>query len=952
MLIYIKGKKQSNFSTGGKLRNDVWVSERMSEVHSDWDINKIHKKKTNSIDFDSVSSQMRWYQSNAGKFPPATWPSGPKYQQPMTFDDWTICQDYYKKTFINSSICDNPLPICFKNIKLPECHPEARWKKDNMWSPRRGHAAVVAEGKLYVIGGRAREFTRMDDARLIGGVQDRKIETVVHHRTIREQNILKNDVWVSEDGLGRNWKLVTPGCKDQQQDVLLKYESWSRQRDEISFPKLFGGLGSRCHATKDCYGEAKCLSLEGSSKRVCVCPLFSAREHHSVSIQHTYYSEEAGNTFAEDYFFLVGGFTSVRQSFCSNRSCGSVNSYRLAMDDAWVSNNGLKWVQFKPAFDSRLSYSGRGAHTALIIHGNSIKNETVNNENHDRLWIFGGETSSPEAADIDYLDDVWSIDLPSKPCCLLNGDCHSSQHPLTVTDIGTCLPNVFDWSNHQFPHKWSGRSGHVVLYEPPSSFNSFREQICIYGGRNEEGVLSDVWTWNLIDGEPWRVDFQPDQWYRTTQNGKVFFGTQLTNKMANLAISPYQYYLSEDANITSLFKLFLPVPSKRLSFNQNIARSAHLVKNEDVEKMRNLDIYTIHDLAFANLYTILKLRGFHYPWEESRKVNEICYLRKLAISLIEKCRIKTSVDQSEIEPHEKKYECNDGACNLDAWDGCLPLEGLKFVDVYGLGNVTVPQQTYEIIHELDEINCRQTPGRRHMAAGITLNNKMMVLGGQGRLSDELFRDVWYRDDSFPETKIVTSPETYTHDTIFSFASNEPGAFLFEYKIIDVVERRELTPWLVTTEVVGVDVSWLDNKKGGPGKGIYVLYVRAIDPSGNKEFRYSIQSNMHVWMYLPPLPWGTIFGFTILLIFIIMSLYFEYRRRAKRKALERYAIRRMRRKFKLQSKLEMGNGNWTEAYFLNDKQQKHRENKGHKICKDIVQDKKVRLTLVLVTFKLF
>eukprot|EP00957_Ditylum_brightwellii_P031880 2417151-Ditylum_brightwellii.AAC.1 len=77
----------------------------------------------------------------------------------------------------------------------------------------------------------------MDDARLVGGIQDHRVETMRDHPTTREETLLKNDIWVSEDGLGRQWRLLTPGCKDPQEDVLLQTEVWSRNINDPNVPK-------------------------------------------------------------------------------------------------------------------------------------------------------------------------------------------------------------------------------------------------------------------------------------------------------------------------------------------------------------------------------------------------------------------------------------------------------------------------------------------------------------------------------------------------------------------------------------------------------------------------------------------------------------------------------------------------------------------------------------------
>ena len=134
-----------------------------------------------------------------------------------------------------------------------------------MRSPRRGLGAAVANGKVFVVGGQAREYARIDDSRLFGGlaVQNR-IETVKEHSTIREDLVLKNDIWSSGDE-GVTWQLVNPGCKDPQEDVLMQTEVWSRDHSNQSIPKFVGSISSKCVTSSDCYGVAECKALGHTS---------------------------------------------------------------------------------------------------------------------------------------------------------------------------------------------------------------------------------------------------------------------------------------------------------------------------------------------------------------------------------------------------------------------------------------------------------------------------------------------------------------------------------------------------------------------------------------------------------------------------------------------------------------------------------------------------------------
>ena len=233
----------------------------------------------------------------------------------------------------------------------------------------------MEDDNLYVMGGRAREYTTIADDRMVGGVVGPRVRTEIDRITTREENILKNDVWISEDGLGVSWKLVNPGCRAPQMDILLNKEKWDGYNAAY---ENIGQAKEKCETNNDCYGVAECGSLAaGSPDKVCFCPMWSARENHAVSVQHAYQrqtgTDENGHAngallHSEDYIYVVGGFVNIRKSFCGSHSCGT-NGYRFYMDDAWVSNDGgLTWIQFKPAFDqTRTNFRGRGAHAMALI---------------------------------------------------------------------------------------------------------------------------------------------------------------------------------------------------------------------------------------------------------------------------------------------------------------------------------------------------------------------------------------------------------------------------------------------------------------------------------------------------------------------------------------------------------------------------------------------------------
>ena len=711
---------------------------------------------------------------------------------------------------------------------------------------------------------------------------------------------MKNDVWVSSDDQGLSWELANPGCKDYpQEDVLLQTEVWSRDQSDSSLPKFVGSMGSKCYRSSDCYGVAECRALGNTPDKVCVCPMFSPRTGHAVVVQHRYSILEDESVFSQDVIYVIGGFINVKQAFCANRSCGPSDGYSLAIDDAWMSSdNGVNWIQIKPAFGNKGSggsFRGRGGHTALVIPSSlssSSNNGTDQVEVKDRLLIFGGETASPQETSTSYLNDIWQIDLPTEPCCVPAKSCLDNT---TLVYNETCLPSQ-DWTLVTSNAEWPVRSGHSTVYEPPSSSNAFQHRIYLSGGKNANTVLSDVWTWDSEDDSGWQCDFCTDESRENTT-------------------SAYDVFLSIDSPLSEVKTFHLPpFDDNGELFNfTNHSVFPVISSDEDISIMASEGVNTIQDLASADLYKIVKLRGFDYPGRHAQEVSNICLLREISIALVEKCSIKETTTSFF---HRKRplpsidkppsVDCGRGGetkpCVRGDWDGCEPIPGVSKVDVHGLGYVTVPQVLHNVSSIVEEIFCRQAPDGRYNGAAEFLDNKVVVLGGIGRHdsnnSTHLYRDVWARDESFPQAFITTKPLTRSPQSQFYFDSNEAGA-IFEYKLVQE-DGSDLTPWTTTTKNVGVNVDWLDDKKGGPGKGYYTLYVRSVDPSGNRDTFFSTQTNVYRWYYVPPTPWGAVSGFIIVCLVILAASYYEYRRRRRKRVMERFQLRRLRRKFKLKN----------------------------------------------------
>ena len=328
--------------------------------------------------------------------------------------------------------------------------------------------------------------------------------------------------------------------------------------------------------------------------------MFSAREHHSVTVQTRYFSDpnNENQLYTEDYIFLFGGFTTVRKSFCADKSCGRSDGYRIALNDAWVSNDGFNWVQLRP-YQSKLSSEklrGRGAHASLLIPSNNFQNYS----DVDYLWISGGETSDSNHERIEYLNDIIKVELSKKPCCNLSNNCNPDmQPPLLLSHVGKCIPQSQDWILDTQKPPWSGRSSHVAVYESPMSGNAFYQKIYIFGGiKSNHGVLSDVWHYTLKDKDEWKQDyFEPPN-----ELTKEDIAATLTNR----AFMPD--YLSGAEKVNRLLRFYLPIPDSSGQLNFTAPYRTKMISEDAINIINSVGIHTISDLVETDLYTVIKIK--------------------------------------------------------------------------------------------------------------------------------------------------------------------------------------------------------------------------------------------------------------------------------------------------------------------------------------------------------
>ena len=72
----------------------------------------------------------------------------------------------------------------------------------------------------------------------------------------------------------------------------------------------------------------------------------------------------------------------------------------------------------------------------------------------------------------------------------------------------------------------------------------------------------------------------------------------------------------------------------------------------------------------------------------------------------------------------------------------------------------------------------------------------------------------------------------------------------------------------------------------------------MDAAGNRDLTFENRRNVYSWRYTPPLPWLLIILAILFFIAICVAAFIYYRKRQRRLALERYALKRARRKLKV------------------------------------------------------
>lgn len=903
---YDGSKTSDNFKPGltdsrweNGYKNDVW---KMSGT--EWLTKGDPRLRSHHQKIPRVTSQLKWTQMTGGLHPPPG----------TTYDKWLKCQPFFQNLpqNVNETSCKGTPPTV-------------------MWSPRRNHAGIFFNNYIWVMGGRAREFVALPEDRSVGGIMSKRIEDIpleynknvrpnmqILFTTQREVSVYKSDVWRSQDGI--TWELVNPGCKNPQSNLIA---------DGNVNDGKHGLQSSQCKKDADCYGNEYCDKV----KSVCTCNMWTPRENHAVAAY-------------KNYMYVSGGFASRLYSLhtdCGPYACGDTDAsaYRYYMSDIWRSADGKTWsrITFSAFYMKGMQVPlGRGGHQMIAIEDKS---------GVPYMWVIGGrggDNSFDGQGAVTYYNDIWVSPL--------SGDSPEFWQPYGY-DKDNSNGTIF---------QWQPRLGHTVSLEIASPDNMQTRTLYLYGGYNNGTYLDDLWAWRLdYKNETWRQDFTDQELFSTGAGQQFHFDSN----------SPAQLYVEASSNITLMQRYavpykFLNKKNRKLPSSQIPGlrlQKKNYLSNEKIALFNKVGINTISDLANIDLLTVLLLRGFtipQVPKSERYHMTDVCDFRALAQAVIAKCSLNlpSLYDGEKNMPwnilpefgggpppatdhvawHHSNYkqlekQTTDPSVLLGLWDGCTYsqyIQGLFGPNVEGIGYVTQIRKIRDPLAEVQELFCKQTPGTRAFHNMVMFEERLYVMGGKS--SDTQFNaDTWYRDPKLPTAKFESTPALRDTNPWFKFVADKPGVY-FEYRVVDPYNYKELRPWSTCTKKT--DIGWLNWRKKGPGNGIYRLYVRAVDPAGNRDEKFYWNQNVYEWYYVSPTPWDIIAECVGGFIGLCIIAYLEYRRRVKKAAMERYAMKRMRRKFKaMQRDINGKSVDWRTLYMEAKEEEENNKKLGKSRKKD-------------------
>lgn len=372
--------------------------------------------------------------------------------------------------------------------------------------------------------------------------------------------------------------------------------------------------------------------------------------------------------------------------------------------------------------------------------------------NHYNLWVIGGRfgDNTGNTRKIGYYNDIWLANITN------NG----------------FLAEFKNFSKEtKNPIPWTPRASHVAVYEPGTASNANTRRLYVIGGDLGKGRFSDE-TWVLLlnddSTERWRKDYTHDELFYTGTQNVVFRNS-----------SPSTYYVYADAPIEFMRRFWLPLKVRGTkSFAPELRE---YISQHQIDMLTALNITTIRELANADVYQILQLRGYAPEGViNTMDFTDVCDYKALAEGIVDKCEISQRVgfyDGENQMPwntipefggtaplytgptwkdnwHGRGYGFLQPVISykdqVAKWDGCAALN-LPIVttialnnrpNVPGIGWVDVPKSIKNPAAILAELQCKYYPRTRAYHTGLLFEERVYIFGGKS--TEEMFNaNSWY-----------------------------------------------------------------------------------------------------------------------------------------------------------------------------------------------------------------
>jgi len=636
----------------------------------------------------------------------------------------------------------------------------------------------------------------------------------------------------------------------------------------VDFP---GRASQRCRSTADCWAAR--LGATRCNNGMCECTMWSPREQLAAAA-------------VDSDLYIMGGRTYVPSQQCGQFRCGTETS--VFLDDVWKSaDDGRTWEQLKQlgsgewAPRAGFGLAVAGGYFWIAAGRGGIANDYSSNPLYNDVW------RSPTGA-------VWTQNTSTAPW-RARTNTRLVASGTTLLLMGGSVEVLPLPSPSPLPA--AGQADAAAAAAPVVSLRAVDPSpspAALLAGETVSAIrllpVNDVWAFDINPATAsgrWLQDYRP--------------GT------------PQAGYIGLNSTLSAVFNL----------------------TGSEARAMASVRVTTVYTLSTASADTIrdLRLRKTSPAWPGADAgPREVCMFREWALAITDRCETRRRAFDGEaarsatiIEGSVASAALRSGATVESLVSEARQRTTLERLETdEQLGGVTGCDDRSESITiaagDLD-IVCKElfTPRESHAAA--EMDGKVYVMAGYERRSLSA-ADAWYRDPVLPGTVITKAPRSTSSETVFEFAASEK-ACVFEWRIFEVagLEKatvpgtgKEVRNW--TLQLPPVDI--VDFIYGG----YFRVEVRAVDPAGNKDTSRLPGTNIYAWQYVPPIPWGWIILGIVLALLLLILGFLYYRRYRRKKAMERYAMKRLQRKIKA-----VNEGDWRTMY--DKKGKKKRKGKGKK-----------------------